>query len=353
MPLVFLIGLNAATLSYQLPKYPNVLTAPGMDAIALINLAVGLGLALMRKLLLQPWKRLLESLELAQQELQTDTKQPPQSMGGVAAEVARLTQVARESYAQYQHATRELNKARSAVEQCKAVQQAIIDSASREMTCQYQSVLGYAHYLEEQITARQNDSALREDFDDVAESSLNLKLIASALELFNRPVQLTHVNVATIMQQMMLALVPSLERRTMRLSSAEVDTTLAAHTDASILTHVLWMIHLGIVRYAESESTLRLRCIQDHTNQNILVSLVVSELSPGTLSPQERGEYLKRQLEALNPHMFAETIRIHANIQLVEMLLGTVGGRVEVSPLNAHACEVCVTLPAAKNTANS
>lgn len=76
------------------------------------------------------------------------------------------------------------------------------------------------------------------------------------------------------------------------------------------------------------------------------MSIVVSELAPGNLSVEERGEYLERQMQHLNPHMFAETIRIHANIQLADMLLASVSGRIEIVPLNAHACEICLFLPA-------
>ena len=353
LPFIFLAGLNAITLSYQFPKYPNVLTAPGMDLVALINATIAIGTALLRHVLLQPWRNLAASIAKARQELTPDSPALMGSMDSIASEVTRLSALARESYARYTHASRELEQAREAIAQYRTAQHTIIHSASREMTGQYQSVLAYANYLEAQIDTLKQHRHLREDFDDVTESSFNLKLIASALELCQRQPILQPLSIASTMQHMMLALVPSLERRSMKLSSAEVDTTIQAYTDSAILTHVLWMMHLGIVRYAEAESTLRLRCLYDHHQQHVLVSIAISELAPGQLSPDERGQYLERQMQHLNPHMFAETVRIHANIQLAELLLATVGGTIGVVALNAHACEICVTLPAAPNTAKA
>jgi hypothetical protein len=353
IPIVFLVGLNAVTFNLQFPKYDNLLHAPGIDAVALINAMVGSVIALLRWQLIQPWRILMRSIDSARSELAPEERAVPTSMSGAAEEVARLTELARESYNRYTQAAHELEATRATIQQFQATQQTIIHSASREITQQYQSVLTYAHYLEEQIREWNPGDTLREDFDDVAESSLNLKIIASALELLQRTPEYKPVCIAATMQQMMLALVPSLERRSMKLTSAEVDVTLAAETDATILTHVLWMMHLGIVRYAESESTLRLRCIRDHQGSEVLFSVVISALAPGTLSATERGQYLQRQIESLHPNMFAESIRIHANIQLAELLLSRIGGRISVVPLNAHACEICVALPAAKNPANS
>ena len=77
------------------------------------------------------------------------------------------------------------------------------------------------------------------------------------------------------------------------------------------------------------------------------MSIVVSELSPGQLTQEERGAFLARQLQHLTPHMFAETIRIHGNLQLAEMLMRPLDGRISVVPLTSHSCEICLVLPAA------
>jgi hypothetical protein len=44
--------------------------------------------------------------------------------------------------------------------------------------------------------------------------------------------------------------------------------------------------------------------------------------------------------------MFAETIRIHGNIQLADMLSKLFGGELSVLPLTSHSCEICLSLPA-------
>lgn len=227
----------------------------------------------------------------------------------------------------------------------RQAQDIIIRSASREMTGQHQCILAYANALEERIARKAACPDLRYDLDDICESSFNLKLIASALHLLNRAPCLKPLRAADTLQQMMLALAPSLERRNMKLSTTGVDLSATTTTDPTILLHVLWMMKLGIIRYAESESTLHIRCAAG--SQHTVVSIVISELAPGRLSTEERGEYLTRQIQHLNPHMFAEAIREHANLQLAELLLAPVGGRIEVVPINAYACEICLFLPTA------
>ena len=45
--------------------------------------------------------------------------------------------------------------------------------------------------------------------------------------------------------------------------------------------------------------------------------------------------------------MFAETIRIHGNMQLAELLMQQLDGGIEVLPLTCRACEICLSIPAA------
>jgi hypothetical protein len=149
------------------------------------------------------------------------------------------------------------------------------------------------------------------------------------------------------MQQMMLTLAPALDRRAMKLTSAEVDLAVATQGDADCLAHILWMMLLGMIRYAADESTLRLRSLYSRDGTKALLSIVISELSPGQLNQKEREDHLLRQLQHLTPHMFAETIRIHANIQLAQLLVKRNGGEISVLALSTTSCEVCLTLPAA------
>jgi hypothetical protein len=46
--------------------------------------------------------------------------------------------------------------------------------------------------------------------------------------------------------------------------------------------------------------------------------------------------------------MFAETIRIHGNVQLADLLIQRLGGHIDVLPLTISSCEICMVLPAAK-----
>ena len=351
LPIVFLVGLNSAALNYQLTSYPltQLLHAPGTDALLFINAALAIGSYLLRLCVLKPWRRLVHTVERAAHELAPDSilLRTPASMSAMANEVIRLTSIARENHTRCRELASELAAARETINRYTHANHTLIGSTNREVHSQYQNVLAYAHYLEERISNRAVADEVRQDFDDVLESSLNLKLIASALALLNHAPVMSSVAVADTMKHMMLALAPSLERRTMRLSSAEVDLSVKAHTDPGILSHTLWMMLLGIVRYAENESTLRLRSLYDHDKKQAMVSIVVSELAPGKLSADERGKYLERQMQSMQPHMFADTVRLHANLQLAQLLLSHGGGRIEVVPLNAHACEICLFLPAA------
>ena len=132
----------------------------------------------------------------------------------------------------------------------------------------------------------------------------------------------------------------------MRLTSAAVDESVTAKTDPAIAAQVVWMLLLGIVRYAANESTLRIRSFYSQDRRWAMMSIVISELEPGALTAHEREAHLMRQLQHLTPHMFAETIRIHANLQLAELLLKRLDASIETVPLTSYACEICVRLPA-------
>jgi hypothetical protein len=134
----------------------------------------------------------------------------------------------------------------------------------------------------------------------------------------------------------------------MRLTTAEVDMAVAARGDTTTVAQILWMMLLGMIRYAADESTLRIRCLHSRDGAQALLSIVVSELSPGCMSHDERGDHLTRRLQHLTPHMFAETLRIHGNVQLARLLIGRIGGDISVVPLTTASCEICMTLPSAE-----
>ena len=279
---------------------------------------------------------------------------PPASRGVVsllqmARDINRFAGFALEYYRKNQELSQELEQSRQIINQFASQQQMILSSANREIGDQYRAVLAYANYLDIHIAQNKLDPSFRYDFDDVSESSFNLKLIAGALSMLThpQPLVISTVPLATLLQQTMLALAPTLDRRCMKLTTAEVDLSIAAQGDPSTLANVLWMMLLGMIRYAAQESTLRIRCMHSRDGTQALMSIVVSELSPGQLSEDERQHYLARQLEHLTPHMFAETIRIHGNVQLAEMLISRLKGSITVLPLTVSACEICMALPSA------
>lgn len=263
--------------------------------------------------------------------------------------MAKLAETAQEYYHKHRTASLALTEARDLIQQITQQQRTILLSTSNAMVQQHQAVLAYANYLEERIASNAANPDLRYDFDEVSESSFKLKLIAGALGLIQRRYQpeCAPIDLPELMQQTMLALAPSLDRRSMKLTSVEVDMGVIAQSDATVIAHVLWMMLLGTIRYAADESTLRLRCLYNHDRTRCLLSIVITELSPHSLNEKERDSYMVHKLQHLTPHMFAETIRIQANLQLAEMLLKLLDGELTTLPLTSHSCEICLNLPAA------
>lgn len=356
---VLAIGiLGIPNLSFAVHLFSaNALALPflkqGVIWLALNLVALGV-LVTVRRLILAPLTRITQHLQQLRNAFAEETglMQPSSSLNvpRLALDIGRFVSFAIEHHRKHLEAEQALAKAREVIAQFAREQQAILTSTHREIAIQYRSVLAYANYLEEQITANKLDPGLRYDLDDVCESSFNLKLIAGALNMMQAKAapHLGNVPLAPLMQETMLALAPALDRRAMKLSTAEVDLAVAARGDASALAHVLWMMLLGMIRYAADESTLRIRCLHSRDGSEALLSIVVSELSPTHLTENERGEHLARRLQHLTPHLFAETISIHANIQLANMLVGHAGGRIHVEPLTTTSCEVCMTLPSAQ-----
>ncbi len=316
-----------------------------------MNLILVAMLLVLRQHLLVPLNRMLYQLHTAMTTIAQDKHHATPSllnMRMVAGDMARFAMLAQEYYRKHFEVSQALEEARTVLAQVTLQQSNLLASTSRELVVQYQSVLSYANYLDEHITTTRSDSTLRYNFDDVCESGFNLKLIADALTLLrsNQSPPISPVAISELMKQTMLTLAPSLDRRVMKLTTAEVDTSVQAMSNPAIVAHILWMMLLGTIRYAAHESTLRMRCLYNRERTQAIVSIVVSELSPGQLSSEERRAHLLRQLQHLTPHMFAETIRVHANIQLAELLVKRLDGEISVVPLTSHACEICLKLPA-------
>jgi hypothetical protein len=307
---------------------------------------------LVRRRVLVPWRQLRRIVHHASHAISGEREASQlrlSSMRELAGSVACFANHALDAYTRCRALQHELEESRRMLAQIITQHQVAVVCTGREMIEQYHCVLAYANYLDEHIRSHQHSTQLRYDFDDVCESGFNLKLIAQSLELLRvNHRELTAVPLSHLLQRVVIALAPVLERRVMKLSTAGVEQTVVAATDIRLVSHAMWMVLLGIIRYAAAESTLRLRCLSTRNGQAI-ISIGISELEPGQLSPQEREAHLLRQLQHTSPHMFAETIRLHANAQLAGLMLERVGGTLNVLPLSTHACEISLILPMVKN----
>ena len=302
--------------------------------------------------IIAPLRYIAEMVQSARAEMAEEAPPPntrPLSVHAIARELGALLGMIQECHRKHHAMQRAFEEARTAIAEMAQQRDVILHTTNHAMVEQYQAVLAYANYLETLIASQQADASVRYDFDDACESAFNLKLITNALECLQQPLapQEHWFTLAELMQQTLLALAPSLDRRSMSLTTAEMDLTVAVLGDVRLMNHVVWMLLLGIIRFAADESILRMRCLYSSDRTQAILSLGVSELAPGRLSEAEREAHLERQLQYATPHMFAETIRRHANVQLAEMLLGPVIGSITVSPLTHYSCEICLTLPAA------
>jgi hypothetical protein len=229
--------------------------------------------------------------------------------------------------------------------------QHILEATHSEVTQQYRNILAYAHYLEERVVARRDDASLREDYDEVCEQAFNLQLVVQAIGML--PVahpttpRMESLALSDRMASILLDLTPSLDRRAMKLTSAEWDETICVHSNSEWLTHTLWMMLLGCIRFAEDESTLTLRCSREC--DTAVLEIMVSFLSPGRLSETERYHYLEQRCQdsGRDAHMFASTLEGHANVQLGKLLAARLGAALTVTPVHSHCCALTLTLPCA------
>jgi hypothetical protein len=245
----------------------------------------------------------------------------------------------------------QLSQAHTSLERFHAEQTQFMSVTKSEVTQQYQNILAYAHYLEQCITTRHSDSSLRDDYDAVCEQAFNLQLIVQAMGMLPAHVPapvLGNMALADRMASILLDLAPSLDRRAMRLTTTAWDENAYVISNSEWLTHTLWMMLLGCIRFAEDESTLTLSCAKE--DARIKVDVTVSFLSAGALTETERYAYLqKRMMDGQEEaHMFASTLDAHANIQLGKMLAERLGARLIITPLHTHACTLTLLLPCAQ-----
>lgn len=330
---------------------PLVLIAAAAIMLGSNLFAYSLMVAICRRVI-QPWRRMNQLIHHGRQLMSEERGEFSVSilnLRDMAGELATFAHYAEDAHRKYNAVQGELAESRRLMAEVVSKQQMILDSTNREIIEQYRCVLAYANYLDEQVDRPRDAMQLRYDFDDVCESSFNLKLIAQSLDLLrSHDVRREPVQLSRLLQQTLVSLTSALDRRSMQLSTLGVDETTMALADSWAVSHALWMIMLGTIRYAAQESTLQLRCHLSPDGAQAIIRMVVSELEPGQLTPQERQAHFTRQNMHASPHMFAETIRHHANLQLAEWVLACVQGTVTVLPITSYACEISLILPAAK-----
>lgn len=273
------------------------------------------------------------------------------SMQDTIDHVHHMIQHILHAYVEQHHLEYRLEQAHASLSRFHEEQEQLIAATQSEVNVQYQQILAYAHYLERCISHRKADTGLREDYDEVCEQAFNLQLIVQAMGML--PVQsalpdLSKVALSDRMASILLDLAPSLDRRAMKLTTAEWDESVQVTSSSEWLTHLLWMVLLGCIRFAEQESTLSLSCKREGTQ--VRLDVLVSCLSPGTLSETERYRYLERRMQEGedSAHMFASTLEIHANIRLAKLLTARLMAQLQITPVNSHSCVVQLVLPAAQ-----
>ncbi len=331
------------------------ISIPPARAIVLllsVNLVI-LGLLFsLRQMLVLPLKRITRDLEKLGNPFALSVQGrvvSPLNMQRLASDISRFANFAMEHYRNHLESARELAQARQIIQQFSFEHDTMIGATAREIATQYHAVLSYAHYLDEQILNKKLDPSLRHDLDDICESSFNLKLITGVIGMLRTDASpaLVPIALSELMEQTMEALTPALDRRAMKLSRAEIDDGLAAMGDVSMLSHCVWMMLLGIIRYAADESSLRIRCLPSHDGLSAMASIVISELPMARIAVGETAEHVAAQMHHLTPHLFAQTIRAHGNTELADLLMQRIHGRVTVYPLTVSSCEICIELPTA------
>lgn len=273
---------------------------------------------------------------------------PMQPIQDTIDHVHHMIQQLLHSYVEQHHMEYQLQRAQDSLERFHHEQEELIRATQSEVQAHYHEILAYAHYLEQRITHRKSDPSLRDDYDDVCEQAFNLQLIVQAMGILPNHATLpalASISLTDRMASLMLDLAPSLDRRAMKLTSAEWDDTIQVTSSSEWLTHLLWMVLLGCIRFAENESTLTLRCQKDGMQAKLEVT--VSTLSPGALSENERYAYLEKRMKAgeYAAHMFASTLDAHANIRLAKLIASRLMAQVQVIPINDHSCAVTLLLP--------
>lgn len=333
--------LNGAVISMHIEEAVTTL----IPVVVTVNIGAYLLQRLIHHTVIQPIRQIRAILR-RHPTMSLTAAQHSYNLMQLAHDIDRLSETARDYYHQHHLQAQELETVRRAMAEISHQHALLMSVTEREARQHYQSVMTYAHYLEERILAKQADATLRFDFDDTCESSFALALITNALSQLNSKASCAPValSLSDMLQHTLIKLSAALDRRNMRLDSRSVDLT-TAYADANLVQLAVWVMLLGAVRYAQDESTLKLRTLTSRDGKSAILSIVISELSPGAMTHAERADYLDQMLRHTSPHLFAQAIQNHANLVLANALLARTQGHAQVTPLTAMSCEIAITLP--------
>ncbi|MFN8929100.1 MAG: hypothetical protein ACK5WQ_01875 [Alphaproteobacteria bacterium] len=317
-----------------------------------LNLFALIAYLLLRRSYILPLRRILDLMHhLQAAENEAMVRKHGLSLQDSIHDAQMRIQTLLTAYRQHQRIEQQLAEAHAALSRFHHEQEILVGATSGEITRQYQTILAYAHYLEDRIANRSADPSLREDYDEVCEQAFNLQIIVQAMGILqataNSTILLQSVSLAERMISIMLDLTPSLDRRAMKLTTIAWDETVYANSHSEFLTLSIWMLLLGCVRFAEDESTLTLSCIRrDH---DVIMDVTVSFLNAASITPTERLEFLEHKLREgeRDAPMFASILGTHGNIQLARLLASRIGANITITPLTPYSCSVALVLPPA------
>jgi hypothetical protein len=209
-------------------------------------------------------------------------------------------------------------------------------------------VLNHANRLEESIRTHHLNDIVTTGIDPLCEHAFNLQLLTKGMaQLHQNGTENFHrLPITQTVSGMLIALTSALDRRCMQLTSHQWEESLHAFAGHTHGETMLWLLLLGCIRYAADESTLSLGCRADIDHAEAVISIEITELSPGHITPEERMRYFaaKAVHHECETHLFAHTLKANANLILADLLAKRAQGSVQIIPKTSYSCEVQLRL---------
>lgn len=259
-------------------------------------------------------------------------------------ELSRLTDHALETHRLHMHLRMQLSASQHSLSHYQS-----LTCLHSDMRTLFSRIAEYTQMLEETIARRASISSLHEAFDELSEHSFNLQLFISAFERLQKvvaPAGWVEITDPThTLSRVLVPLAASLDRRAMQLSSLAWNERVRAKIAANDLELIIWLMLLGTVRYAEEESTLVLSCEPATDGSHAIITCLVSELAPATMSAHERAAFMQEKQKYKSAHMFAHTLAESTNLTLARQLVSRVSGTLSVHARSQTSCLIELTLP--------